>query len=57
MANAKSDQEIQEAVIEELAWDARTACEKIVVRGVVTVTGKVPPLGKRLAVDHLHVAG
>lgn len=48
----KTDSDIQEAVLRELAWSSRVSATEVGVevrRGIVTLTGNVDSLAKRLA--------
>lgn len=54
MTPASTDREIQDAVLDELAWDTRMAPAEVGVEvhgGVVTLTGTVPSWAKKLAAE------
>src|SRR5579875_979708 len=52
MGIMKTDGQIQKDVLDELAWDTRVKATDVGVevdKGVVTLTGKVPSYGKKVA--------
>jgi osmotically-inducible protein OsmY len=55
MQRHKTDSEIKEQVLRELKWDSRIGWSEIGVAvqdGVVTLTGSVPSLSKKIAAQH-----